>query len=73
MKFTRAVIFETIRIANVVNGLLRQTTSDIELKGFTIPNRWKIYIYTTETNYDPLLYPEPLSFNPWRWLVSFMT
>ncbi|KAJ0981950.1 hypothetical protein J5N97_010205 [Dioscorea zingiberensis] len=68
MKLTRAVIFETSRIANVVNGVLRKTTNDMELNGFTIPKGWKIYVYTRETNYDPFLYCEPLSFNPWRWL-----
>ncbi|KAA3488026.1 cytochrome P450 85A-like [Gossypium australe] len=91
MSFTRAVIFETSRLATVVNGLLRKTTEDmvlngipdpelqklptfsyfhgsIALSGFTIPKGWKIYVYTREINYDPFLYPEPLTFNPWRWL-----
>jgi brassinosteroid-6-oxidase 2 len=35
-----------------------------------IPKGWRIYVYTREINYDPYLYPDPLSFNPWRWLVS---
>ncbi|RVX02654.1 Retrovirus-related Pol polyprotein from transposon TNT 1-94 [Vitis vinifera] len=30
--------------------------------------QWRIYVYTRETNYDPLQYPEPFTFNPWRWL-----
>ncbi|KHG06695.1 Cytochrome P450 [Gossypium arboreum] len=68
MSFTRAVIFETSRLATVVNGLLRKTTEDMVLNGFTIPKGWKIYVYTREINYDPFLYPEPLTFNPWRWL-----
>ncbi|RRT36448.1 hypothetical protein B296_00030054 [Ensete ventricosum] len=38
--------------------------------GFIIPKGWRIYVYTREINYDPLMYPEPLTFNPWRWLVS---
>ncbi|XP_065879653.1 cytochrome P450 85A-like [Euphorbia lathyris] len=68
MKFTHAVIYETSRLATVVNGLLRKTTQDIELNGYVIPKGWKIYVYIREINYDPLLYPEPLLFNPWRWL-----
>jgi hypothetical protein len=32
-------------------------------------NIWRIYVYTREINYDPFLYPEPMVFNPWRWLV----
>ncbi|KDP41328.1 hypothetical protein JCGZ_15735 [Jatropha curcas] len=67
MNFTRAVIFETSRLATVVNGVLRKTTKDIEFNGFYIPKGWRIYVYTREINYDPSLYPEPLTFNPWRW------
>ncbi|XP_038718356.1 cytochrome P450 85A-like [Tripterygium wilfordii] len=68
MTFTRAVIIETSRLATVVNGVLRRTTKDVELNGYIIPKGWKIYVFTGEINYDPNLYPEPLTFNPWRWL-----
>ncbi|KAE8710166.1 Cytochrome P450 85A1 [Hibiscus syriacus] len=68
MSFTRAVIFETSRLATVVNGVLIKTTEDTVLNGFTIPRGWRIYVYTREINYDPFLYPEPFTFNPWRWL-----
>lgn len=68
MRFTRAVIFETSRLATVVNGVLRKTTQEMELNGFLIPEGWRIYVYTREINYDPCLYPDPSSFNPWRWL-----
>ncbi|CAI9102361.1 OLC1v1000621C1 [Oldenlandia corymbosa var. corymbosa] len=68
MSFTRAVIFETMRLATIVNGLLRKATNDMELNGFYIPKGWKIYAFTREINYDPILYPEPFEFNPWRWL-----
>ncbi|KAG6407786.1 hypothetical protein SASPL_130784 [Salvia splendens] len=68
MRFTRAVVLETLRLATVINGLLRKATQDIVLNGFLIPKGWKIYVYTREINYDPILYPEPLKFNPWRWL-----
>ncbi|XP_078430122.1 cytochrome P450 85A-like [Wolffia australiana] len=67
MNFTRAVIFETLRLATIINGVLRKTTEDLEIEGFTIPRGWKIYVYTRESNYDPFQYPEPLRFNPWRW------
>ncbi|CAN1126483.1 Cytochrome P450 85A1 [Linum perenne] len=68
MRFTRAVIFETSRLATIVNGVLRKTTQEMEINGFVIPKGWRIYVYTREMNYDPYLYPDPLSFNPWRWL-----
>ncbi|XP_076909869.1 cytochrome P450 85A1-like [Bidens hawaiensis] len=70
MKFTRAslLIYETSRLATIVNGVLRKTIKDMELNGFVIPKGWKIYVYTREINYDPCLYPDPYTFNPWRWL-----
>ncbi|BAF12537.1 cytochrome P450 85A1 [Oryza sativa Japonica Group] len=72
MTFTRAVIFETLRLATVVNGLLRKTTQDVEMNGYVIPKGWRIYVYTREINYDPFLYPDPMTFNPWRWLEKNM-
>ncbi|KAF5735609.1 cytochrome P450 85A [Tripterygium wilfordii] len=68
MKFTRAVIFETSRLATIVNGVFRKTTHDMEINGFVIPKGWRIYVYTREINYDPFLYQDPLAFNPWRWM-----
>ena len=103
-----------MRLATVVNGVLRKATKDIELNsmteatnlvifvcpilfeacpiifrtivmnmmkvfllcfscssGFIVPKGWRIYLYTREINYDLNLYPEPLKFNPWRWLVRY--
>lgn len=40
------------------------------VSGYIIPEGWRIYVYTRETNYDSHLYPDPYAFNPWRWLVS---
>ncbi|XP_050230477.1 cytochrome P450 85A-like [Mercurialis annua] len=68
MRFTRAVIFETSRLATIVNGVLRKTTKEMEINGFVIPEGWRIYVYTREINYDPYLYPDPFTFNPWRWM-----
>nr|XP_043617992.1 cytochrome P450 85A1-like [Erigeron canadensis] len=68
MRFTRAVILETSRLATIVNGVLRKTTKEVELNGYIIPRGWKIYVYTREINYDPCLFPNPYTFNPSRWL-----
>ncbi|XP_044454623.1 cytochrome P450 85A1 [Triticum aestivum] len=72
MAFTRAVIFETLRLATVVNGLLRKTTQNVEMNGFVIPKGWRIYVYTREINYDSFMYSDPMTFNPWRWLEKNM-
>lgn len=70
MTFTRAVIYESMRLATVVNGVLRKTTKDMEMKGFVIPKGWRIYVYTREINYDSSLYTDPLTFSPWRWMET---
>ncbi|XP_024018327.1 cytochrome P450 85A [Morus notabilis] len=70
MSFTRAVIFETSRLACVVCGMMRKIASDMDLNGFVFPKGWKVYLFTRETNFNPFLYPEPFTFNPWRWLQN---
>ncbi|KAJ4833204.1 hypothetical protein Tsubulata_019267, partial [Turnera subulata] len=35
---------------------------------FMASKKARIYVYLREINYDPSLYPEPFTFNPWRWL-----
>uniref|UniRef100_K7K264 Cytochrome P450 85A1 n=1 Tax=Glycine max TaxID=3847 RepID=K7K264_SOYBN len=68
MSLTRAVILETMRLVSVVARVMRRATNDIESNGFMIPKGWRVYFYTKETNFDPFLYEEPFTFNPWRWL-----
>ncbi|KAG2376902.1 Cytochrome P450 [Vigna angularis] len=68
MRQTRAVLLETMRLASVVNGVMRRTTKDIELNGYMIPKGWRVYVYTRDGNFDPILYEEPFTFNPRRWL-----
>nr|QCV56816.1 CYP85A [Withania somnifera] len=68
MRFTRADLLETSRFAREANGVRRKTTRDMERNGYIIPGGWRIYVYTREGNYDPRVYPEPYTFNPWRWM-----
>ncbi|KAJ3709029.1 hypothetical protein LUZ61_012734 [Rhynchospora tenuis] len=70
MSFTRAVVLETLRMASLGLGFLRRTTVDTEIKGYIIPKGWKIFVCAAETSKDPDTYPEPLKFNPWRWLSN---
>ncbi|CAA6662926.1 unnamed protein product [Spirodela intermedia] len=51
MEFTRAVILETMRLATIVNGVLRKTTEDIAMN--------------EQLRFPPV--PAPLRFDPWRW------
>ncbi|KAJ8544910.1 hypothetical protein K7X08_017493 [Anisodus acutangulus] len=42
MRFTRAVILETSRLATVVNGVLRKTTQDMELNGKSVWDKSRV-------------------------------
>ncbi|KAJ4757247.1 cytochrome P450 family protein [Rhynchospora pubera] len=70
MSFTRSVVLEALRMTSIGLGFLRRTTVDTEIKGYVIPKGWTVFVSTVETNKDPDTYPEPLKFNPWRWLKS---
>ncbi|KAL0450437.1 UNVERIFIED_CONTAM: cytochrome [Sesamum latifolium] len=61
MRFTRAVIYETSRLATIVNGVLRKTTRDMEINGMED-------MYTQGRSITIHAFPDPLTFNPWRWL-----
>ncbi|KAK4848091.1 hypothetical protein QYF36_009214 [Acer negundo] len=42
MKFTHMVINETIRLSNMVPGIFRKVTKDMQINGYTIPKGWII-------------------------------
>ncbi|KAL5560850.1 hypothetical protein UlMin_037061 [Ulmus minor] len=67
MTFTLQVINETLRMANVLPGLLRRTVKDVSIKGFTIPAGWTVVLVTPAKGLNPNTFPNPLEFNPWRW------
>ncbi|KAJ8447427.1 hypothetical protein Cgig2_019421 [Carnegiea gigantea] len=67
MTFTLQVINESLRLGNVSLGLLRKTLKDIEVNGYTIPAGWTIMLVTSACQYNPNIYKDPLTFNPWRW------
>ncbi|CBI40705.3 hypothetical protein VitviT2T_026925 [Vitis vinifera] len=67
MTFTHQVINETLRLANIVPGILRRAIKDIQVNGYTIPAGWIILLYPAALQLDPNTFADPLTFNPWRW------
>eukprot|EP01018_Ginkgo_biloba_P004226 Gb_09009 [translate_table: standard] len=67
MTFTFHVINETIRLANIVPGMFRKALEDVQIKGYTIPAGWNVMVCPTALHLDPVVYPDPVAFNPWRW------
>ncbi|KAL4308938.1 hypothetical protein GQ457_01G003960 [Hibiscus cannabinus] len=67
MTFTHYVINETLRLENVLPGMLRKVIADIHVDGYTIPKGWVLLINPTAQHLDSNTYEDPLTFNPSRW------
>ncbi|OUZ99079.1 Cytochrome P450 [Macleaya cordata] len=67
MPFTQCVINETLRIANIVSGVFRRTTTDVNIKGYTIPKGWMVFASLRAVHLHQDNFKEATLFNPWRW------
>ncbi|KAK9159056.1 hypothetical protein Scep_005630 [Stephania cephalantha] len=68
MPFTQCVINETLRVANIISGVFRRATADVNIKGYTIPKGWRVFASFRAVHLDHDYYKEARTFNPWRWL-----
>jgi len=67
LSFTQHVITETLRMGNIINGIMRKAVRDVEVKGHLIPKGWCVFVYFRSVHLDDKHYDEPYRFNPWRW------
>uniref|UniRef100_A0A1J3JL97 22alpha-hydroxysteroid 23-monooxygenase n=1 Tax=Noccaea caerulescens TaxID=107243 RepID=A0A1J3JL97_NOCCA len=67
LPFTQKVITETLRMGNVITGVMRKALKDVEIKGYVIPKGWCFFAYLRSVHLDELYYDSPYKFNPWRW------
>lgn len=67
LPFTQNVISETLRMGNIIIGVMRKAVKDVEIKGYLIPKGWCILAYFRSVHLDNNLYDFPYQFNPWRW------
>ncbi|XP_057815323.2 cytochrome P450 90D2 isoform X1 [Cryptomeria japonica] len=67
MTFTHQVINETLRLVNPAAGVNRKAVKDVEFKGYFFPKGWLVFPYFRNVHLDEAVYPDPLTFNPWRW------
>jgi len=68
--FYLKVITETLRMGNIIIGVMRKAMKDIEIKGYLIPKGWCVFAYFRSVHLDANHYDWPYKFNPWRWQVS---
>ncbi|KAL5222821.1 hypothetical protein ABZP36_027534 [Zizania latifolia] len=73
LSFTQHVITETLRLGNIVGGIMRRAVRDVEVKGHLIPKGWCVFVYFRSVHLDSSLYEEPYKFNPWRWKEKDMS
>ncbi|CAN4099761.1 unnamed protein product [Withania somnifera] len=67
MKYLSKVIDETLRLVNASSPLFREATSAVKINGYTVPQGWKVLVWTRNVHMDPNNYLNPKEFNPSRW------
>ncbi|KAG8380085.1 hypothetical protein BUALT_Bualt07G0156900 [Buddleja alternifolia] len=67
LPFTQSVITETLRMGNIITGVMRKSMKDVEIKGHFIPKGWCVFAHFRSVHLDHKLYDFPYQFNPWRW------
>jgi len=67
LTFTQNVITETLRMGNIITGVMRKALHDVEIKGHFIPKGWCVFTYFRSIHLDKDFYDSPYKFNPWRW------
>ncbi|CAH9069521.1 unnamed protein product [Cuscuta europaea] len=68
MPFTQCVINETLRVANIIGGVFRRATTDVNIKGgYTIPKGFKVFASFRGVHLNEDLFKDARSFDPWRW------
>ncbi|KAJ7951641.1 putative Cytochrome P450 [Quillaja saponaria] len=67
LSFTQSVITETLRLGNVITGVMRKAMKDLFIKGNLIPKGWCVFAYFRSIHLDESNYDLPHQFNPWRW------
>ncbi|GFZ04252.1 cytochrome P450, family 90, subfamily D, polypeptide 1 [Actinidia rufa] len=67
LPFTQHVITETLRMGNIIVGVMRKAMKDVLVKGYLIPKGWCVFTYFRSHHLDENFYDWPHQFNPWRW------
>ncbi|XP_030457476.1 3-epi-6-deoxocathasterone 23-monooxygenase CYP90D1 [Syzygium oleosum] len=67
LSFTQDVITETLRMGNIIIGVMRKAMRDVEIKGYSIPKGWCVLAYFRSVHLDETNYEWPYQFYPWRW------
>jgi cytochrome P450 len=67
LRFTHAVVLETMRLYPPVWGIGREALCEIAIGGHRIPRGGQLWLMQWVNHRDPRYFPEPDSFSPERW------
>ncbi|KAK9078351.1 hypothetical protein SSX86_002408 [Deinandra increscens subsp. villosa] len=67
LPFTQNVITETLRLGNIIMGVIRKAMKDVEIKGYLIPKGWCVLTHFRSVHLDDNHHKSPHEFDPWRW------
>ncbi|OJH36181.1 cytochrome P450 [Cystobacter ferrugineus] len=72
LQYIQSVISETLRRHSPIWVFTRRTTRDVQLAGTHLPAGAEVIINPPMVHLNPRLHPEPLRFDPDRWLPERM-
>ncbi|KAL6865192.1 hypothetical protein ACP4OV_016343 [Aristida adscensionis] len=67
LTFTQHVITETLRLGNIISGIMRKAVRDVEVRGHLIPKGCCVLLYFRAVHLDAAVHGHPHAFDPWRW------
>ncbi|BBN01273.1 protein MpCYP716-like21 [Marchantia polymorpha subsp. ruderalis] len=70
MKYTWAVMQETLRVSPSSADINRVAMVDLEYKGFTIPKGYRLTAAAGQSQWNPDRFPDPTKFDPSRFVTK---
>ncbi|KAI5074977.1 hypothetical protein GOP47_0010938 [Adiantum capillus-veneris] len=70
MRYTWAVLQETMRLRAPALGGVKETLKDIQYNGYTIPRGWKIFYTMAATHQNDEYFKNPSKFDPSRFEIG---
>lgn len=70
LPYTRMVLSESMRLYPPAWIVTREALEDVEISGFTVPKGATVLLSQWLMHHDERYYPEPLKFDPDRWLPN---
>lgn len=70
LAFSNNIITETLRMCNISTTVFRKSLEDIHVGEYMIPKGYQVLPYFRSVHFNPKIYPDPYTFNPFRYQES---